>query len=131
METYVGVVWGIREGSGPLLLVTDRTPPNKAEPYGDCLTHARGHYEIWESWRRLGPAGLVRRGLPALIAWHEYEHFPRGRVVFDTTANRFTLYADRRLQERGVLSRIFEEFGLDAGDCDVRSDAHYRSVREL
>ena len=41
------------------------TPLARAEPYGDCLTHAAGHHEVWECWRRLGPTGLARRGLPA------------------------------------------------------------------
>ncbi len=122
----VGIVWGIRDGAGPLLLVTDRTPLAEAEPYGDCLTHPGGHHEVWEGWRRLGPAGLARRGLPAAIAWHEYEHFPRGRVVLDTGTGRFTLYADRRLQAPGTLRRVLRAFGLDPARCAVRCDPHYR-----
>lgn len=123
----VGIIWGVRDGAGPLLLVTDRTSLAEAEPYGDFLTHPHGHHEVWEGWRRLGPAGLARRGLPPLIAWHEYEHFPRGRVVFDTGTDRFTLYADRRLREPTVLPDVLCAFGLDPVHCTVRSDPHYRT----
>ena len=123
----VGIVWGIRDGAGSLLLVTDCMSLAKAEPYGNFLTHPRGHYEVWEGWRQLGAAGLARQGLPNLIAWHEYEHFPRGRVVFDTTIQRFTLYADRKLQAPGVLHEVLCAFDLDPTRCAVRSDPHYQS----
>ena len=125
----VGIVWGVRDGAGPLVLVTDRTPLAGAEPYGDFLTHPGGHHDVWEGWRRLGPAGLAQRGLPPLIAWHEYEHFPRGRVVFDTTTRRFTFYADRKLQAPGVLREGLRAFGLDPARCVVRPDPHYRTSR--
>ncbi len=123
----VGIVWGVQDRAAPLLLVIDRTCLLEAEPYGDFLTHPRGHHEVWEGWRRLGAGGLARRGLPTLIAWHEYEHFPRGRVVFDTTVSRFTLYADRKLQVPDVLREVLCAFGLDPKRCAVRSDPHYRS----
>lgn len=67
----VGIVRGVRDDAGPLLLVTGRTPLTAAETYGNFLTHPRGHHAAWEGWRRLGPAGLARRGLPTVIAWHE------------------------------------------------------------
>ena len=126
-ESSVGIVWGVRDADRPLLLVTDRTSLAEAERYGDFLTHPRGHHDVWERWRRLGPAGLARRGLPAAIAWHEYEHFPRGRVVFDTITDRFTLYADRRLQAPDTLPSVLCAFGLDPARCTVRSDPHYRT----
>jgi hypothetical protein len=124
----VGIVWDVRDGNGPPRLVIDGTSLVEAEPYGDFLTHARGHYEVWEGWRQLGPAGLIRRGLPPAIAWHEYEHFPRGRVVFDTTSQRFILYADRKLQRPAMLLRMLSLFGLDPALCAVRSDPHYSTT---
>lgn len=131
MLPAVGILWGVRGGERAVVLVTDLTPLAEAEPFGEFLTHPRGHYEVWEGWRRLGAAELAKRGLPAAIAWHEYEHFPRGRVVFHTVANRFTLYADRRLQTAPILARIFGAFGLDPARCEVRSDSHYRPAHDL
>lgn len=55
----VGIVWGVPDGHGPLRLAFDRTRLAVAETYGDHLTHSRGHHEVWEGWRRLGPAGLA------------------------------------------------------------------------
>ncbi|UDL93589.1 hypothetical protein LGH83_13525 [Lichenihabitans sp. PAMC28606] len=123
----VGIVWDVRDGNRPPQLVIDGTSLVEAEPYGDFLTHARGHYEVWEGWRQLGPAGLIGRGLPPAIAWHEYEHFPRGRVVFNTRSRRFTLYADSKLQGRDTRLEVLGMFGLDPLFCDVHSDSHYRT----
>jgi hypothetical protein len=125
----VGIVWGLCVDPGPMVLVTNCTRLDEAEAYGDCLTHSRGHYEVWEAWRRLGPTGLAHRGLPPVILWHEYEHFPRGRVVFETRAQRFVLYADRKLQTPGLLPRVLQCFGLGPARCAVRSDPHYRTSR--
>lgn len=121
----VGIVWCVRDGNGPRRIVIDSTPLGKAELYGDFLTYPQGHYEVWESWRQLGPAGLARRGLPTIIAWHEYEYLPRGRVVFDTRSSRFTIYADLKLQASGTLCRMLGAFNLGSVLRDVRSDRHY------
>lgn len=42
-EPCVGIFW--RVGG---VLVVDRSTLAEAEPYGDPLTHAAGHYERWE-----------------------------------------------------------------------------------
>jgi hypothetical protein len=97
-----------------------------AERYDQFLTHPGGHYEVWERWRSLGPVGLAKRGLPRQIMWHEYEEFPRGRIVFDTEAGTFMIYADLRLQSPPWLQKITHAFSLDAQRTVVRSDAHYR-----
>jgi hypothetical protein len=123
---YVGIYWFVREG-GEFRLVVDRTPLAEAEPYGKALTHPRGHYEVWERWQRLGPAGLAKAGLPTAIAWSEYEHHPRGRAVYHLPTRRFTLYADRKLQTPEFIARIADVLAIPADAYDVRSDAHYRT----
>ena len=123
----LGIFWGVRDSSASVHLVTDTTPLEQGESYGDFLTHANGHFDVWESWRRLGPAALTKRGLPQAIAWHEYEHFPRGRVVYHRLGERFTVYADRALQTDAMTARILGAFRLRHARCEIKSDAHYRS----
>ncbi|KQP48915.1 hypothetical protein ASG40_20110 [Methylobacterium sp. Leaf399] len=122
----VGIFWGVPEDDRTVL-VTHRTPLAEAESYGDCLTHPHGHNEVWEGWRRLGATALRRQGLPAAIAAHEYEVFPRGRVVYMRPAVLFTLYADRRLQRPDTVAELVRRFGLTEQRHVVRSDVHYRS----
>lgn len=123
----VGIFWGVPDG-GRTVLVIDRTTLAQAEPYGDCLTHPRGHHEVWEAWRRLGATALRRSGLPPAIASHEYEAFPRGRVVYLRGPALFTLYADRRLQWPETVGELVRLFGLTGQTHTVRSDAHYRTL---
>ncbi|WP_298951121.1 hypothetical protein [uncultured Methylobacterium sp.] len=126
LEPSVGIFWGVPDG-GRTVLVTDRTTMTEAEIYGDCLTHPRGHHEVWEAWRKLGATALRRRGLPPAIAGHEYEAFPRGRVVYMREPALFTLYADRHLQRPEMVAQIVQLFGLAGERHAVRSDAHYRT----
>lgn len=123
---HVGIFWFVPDQSGNAVLLTDRTPLPEAEPYGDCLTHARGHYEHWSELAR---ADSSKRRLPTAPARFEYEEFPRGRVVYRVPDSRFTIFADRKLFARPFIDRIIAAFGLPADACDVRPDAHYRSSR--
>ena len=111
-ETSVGVFWVI-EGR----LVVDSMPLGEAEPYGDHLTHPRSHIDVWEQWRLGGK----------VPAESEYEEFPRGRVMYNTKSQRFTLLADRCiLRDKDVVSRIMSELHLPSENADVETDAHYR-----
>ena len=123
----VGIFWGVPD-NGRTVLVTDSTTLTQAESYGDCLTHPRGHHEVWDAWRSLGATALRRRGLPPAIARHEYEAFPRGRVVYMRAPALFTLYADRRLQRPETVADLVRVFGLTEERHVVRSDAHYRTL---
>ena len=48
-EPHVGIFWLV---SGKPII--DSTPLSQAEPYGDHLTHARGHAEVWGQYQRVG-----------------------------------------------------------------------------
>jgi hypothetical protein len=117
----VGIFWRVND-----VLVVDRSTLDEGEPYGDCIGHAAGHYDRWEEWRALGAARLNAAGYPADIVPTEYDQWPRGRIVYETPARRFVLYADRRLQKPGIIDALKTAFGLKQAEVIVRSDAHYR-----
>jgi hypothetical protein len=51
----------------------------------------------------------------ALIRAHEYEDWPRGRIVFDQSKDLFVLYADRKLMLPGTIAQIQKQFSISAG----------------
>jgi len=57
MTGLVGIFWGIPGPMNSWTLLVDSSSLVEAEPYGDFLTHPRGHYEMWEEWkeRRVAP----------------------------------------------------------------------------
>lgn len=124
----VGIFWGIGSDKDHLCIVNDKTPLSEAETYGDFLTHAGGHFEFWEKLRKLSIEQIVSRGLPPVICGTEYEDFPRGRVVFNTTSRVFTIYADRRLQRGRAIHGVANAFALIDSLYTVRSDEHYRRL---
>jgi len=117
----VGIFWRVNG-----VLVVDRSTLDEAEAYGDCITHAAGHYDRWEEWRVLGAARLASIGYPGHIASTEYDQWPRGRIVYEVPTQRFVLYADRRLQKPDTVDALKTAFGLIQAKVMVRSDAHYR-----
>ena len=127
MTGSVGIFWGIPEPGGSWTILADATSLTEAEPYGDFLTHSRGHYDVWTQWQRTRATPGASRFISQAIANHEYEFFPRGRIVYNTGTGRFILYADLRLQQESTIARIASEFELAAGTFVVRSDEHYRS----
>jgi hypothetical protein len=118
----VGIFWRV---SGHV--VADFAAVNDAVQYGDCVTHATGHYDLWQQWQALGSKVLVATGLPKSILLTEYDEWPRGRVVYETPANRFVLYADRRLQRPDIIVALKTIFGIATANVIVKSDLHYRT----
>jgi hypothetical protein len=57
---------------------------------------------------------------------HEYEDWPRGRIVFDRSRDLFILYADRKLMTPATIARIKTQFHLPA--AETQSDWHYQST---
>jgi hypothetical protein len=127
-DACVGIYWGLIGSGQNLELITDMTNLLEAERYGEFLTHPRGHYDVWEAWRDLGPRGFEKLKLPKLIAWTEYETPPRGRVVYNTQAKHFIIYADRRLQRASYVRQIADCFRLPPSSFSTASDAHYTDI---
>lgn len=122
----VGILWLI-PSAGNTVLFTQRSALKDAEPYGDCLTHPIGHYELWERLRGQPFHALKKRGLPIEIKSAEYEFYPRGRVVYEKPLDTFIIYADIRLHLSHVISTIIGTFHLSGHATIVRSDPHYRT----
>jgi hypothetical protein len=109
---HVGIFW-LLNGK----LVFDSTPLGEAEPYGGHLTHPRSHIAVWGQWRLGG----------RVPGESEYEEFPRGRVMFNTKTQRFTLLADRCiLRDKDMVSRVMSELHLPSKNTHKGTDAHYR-----
>ena len=107
MTGSVGIFWGIPEPDGSWTILTDKTSLAEAEPYGEFLGHSKAHYRVWSQWQRPGAERAVTsRSVRQAIADHEYEFFPRGRIVYNTVTSSFILYADRRLQQEATIARI-------------------------
>ncbi|MGB8900757.1 MAG: hypothetical protein WCC90_16630 [Methylocella sp.] len=119
----VGIFWRVNG-----VLVIDRSTLDEAEPYGEFITHAAGHYERWQEWQELGGARLVAKGYPDRISSTEYDQWPRGRIVYETPMRRFVIYADRRLQKPDIIGALKTAFGLTESELivTIRSDSHYR-----
>ncbi len=111
LEPSVGIFWYFERR-----LLTDCTPLSQAEPYGDCLTHPRGHYQYWTTLQR---SGSVPRDI-------EYEEPPRGRTLFDRRRDRYVLLADACiLRRRGLIQQIMAKMHLPAPRTDIGRDPHY------
>jgi hypothetical protein len=111
-QPHVGIFWLV-DGK----LVIDSVPLSEAEPYGDHLTHPRSHIDVWEQWRLAGK----------VPGESEYEEFPRGRVMYNTKTQKFTLLADRCiLRDKDVVSRVMSKLHLPSENMDKGTDAHYR-----
>ncbi|MCL1824805.1 MAG: hypothetical protein FWG26_02505 [Betaproteobacteria bacterium] len=126
MAGSVGIFWGIPESRNTWILLIDSTSLEEADPYGDFLTHPRGHYEVWEQWKERHAVPSAGKSVLHTIDCHEYEDFPRGRIVYEVKSKRFIVYADQRLQQKSIVAEIANKFGLPAGAFVVRSDLHYR-----
>jgi len=115
-ELHVGIFW-LLDGT----LLTDSTPLNQAEPYGDQLTHPRSHIDVWDCWQKLGK-------VPVDVP---YEEPPRGRVVFNRKTSQSVLLADKCILERkSIVAEITKALVLPK-NVTLGSDSHYRCSKCL
>ena len=68
-----------------------------------------------------------RLGYPPAVRFTEYDDWPRGRIVYEVRESRFSLYCDRRIQDRpDAMDGLIDAFGLRDFPVEIRSDRHYR-----
>jgi hypothetical protein len=116
-ESTVGIFWLFRGR-----LITDLISLSAAEPYGQCLTHPRGHLRVWTD--------LQSRGVVPVDV--EYEEPPRGRTLYDKSRDRFVLLADPCILKReAVVRRIMTNMHLPDAKTETGRDAHYRCAKCL
>jgi hypothetical protein len=124
----LGIFWPVQMSNGGARLLAAGCPLDQAEPYGDCLTYGPGHYKTWAHWPR---DRTVDPALRAIVRSHEYEDWPRGRIVFDLVRDLFILYADRKLMTPAIIARIKAQFHLPAERSEVTSDFHIETPNAL
>jgi hypothetical protein len=108
----VGIVYVI---DGALYL--ECTPVAEAEAYGDFQTHPHGHLEWWPR--------LVRR--LKLLCPPSYDYYPRGRVNYARSEERYQLYLDRcLLKEPHMVQSILQRMRLANQEVAIVADEHYQ-----
>lgn len=126
----VGIFWFVPDRAHARM-IADATPLESAEPYGAFLTHPLGHYHFWTTLQRLPPDVLHARIGVATPHHHEYEDWPRGRIVHHRPTGRFIIYADAQLHRPAFIAEIVRAFDLADTSYDVRRDVHYSRARRL
>jgi hypothetical protein len=121
----LGIFWYVEHPRGNSHLISASCPLEQAEEYGDFLTFAAGHYELWEKLRTDLKAAPALRAIVHLFA---YEAWPRGRIVFNRPRDRFIIYADRKLLNPRFISQIQARFNLPPERVETATDEHYRST---
>lgn len=92
-------------------------PLSHASEYGNALEHG-GH---WEYWDKL----LPQTSNQFLLKDHEYDRFPRGRVLYFKNKQKIVVYADRCLWELQSQRMVQSAFGIHSSIQFV-ADSHYR-----
>jgi hypothetical protein len=97
--------------------VINSTALSMSEDYGAFKVHPEDHCSVWEKLQQSG-------AVPADVA---YEECPRGRLMYDTKARRFSLLADECiLKNKGVIRDIISKMNLPGKNTDMETDSHYR-----
>jgi hypothetical protein len=115
-ESRVGIFWLLADGS----LLVDSSTLAAAEKYGDCLTHSRSHIDVWAEFQSSG----------RVAADVEYEEYPRGRVIFDKSEDRYVILADHCiLRSKDLIRKISSSMNLTGTSTETSPDLHYRCSR--
>lgn len=95
----------------------DALPVDEGEPYGDAIQYS-GHYDFHET---LTPKTSAEFRFKS----HDYDFYPRGRVVYFQASGTFTLYVDPCLTAEDT-NQLLTLFNLDGLKVNIAADEHYR-----
>jgi hypothetical protein len=128
----VGIFWFVPANIFAMsAIVTDMTPLNEVSVYDGRAVHARRHQEFWSNLACLGAKGLRSQGLPRSIAGAAFDTYPRGRIEFYVSRERFVIYADSRIHEWAYMQYVIAFFGLSYGNYTIEADQEYTSDQPL
>ena len=113
MEPHVGIIFLAPDDR----LHIDSTPAAVATPYGNLMTHEKGHPDYWEELQR---NGLVPKDF-------EYDEVARGRVTWNPRCGIAFLMLDHCILRRpDLVKQIREAMHLPLGAAtEVSVDSHY------
>jgi hypothetical protein len=116
----VGIFWFIQQpGASPTLLASG-VPVESGERYGEHINHPGEHLRYWRGIKlRLSPFFHDCEGRDWLL----------GRVIYNTTTQRFDVYLNEQLQTPEFQSEILSCFNLPKGKTAFASDTHYADAR--
>lgn len=120
-EPCVGIFWVLPGDQ----VVGDITPVSEAENYGGVLNGKNDHYQFWSTLQR------AYKGMPD-IADHEYDYWPRGRVMKNSETGEFYVLADKQVAWNSIrLRKVTREFSVPFRNAVVNTDDHYRAKGDL
>lgn len=104
LQNRVGMFFCVK---GKLLLYTCTF--DEAVPYGDFLNYPLSHDAIWSKYHQ--KENCV-----------DFDYWPRGRLIYNRTENRFLLYYDTcaELQARELMKMF------DDANVSLERDEHYQ-----
>ncbi len=111
-QPRVGIFWVVEDQ-----LIIDSVPVSEASEIDGKRDHDASH---WNHWERVCDSQKN-------LSQFSYDHFPRGRVIYDAKADRFNIFADKCiLKNTYTLGRLHHAMHLPESKTRPNSDAHYR-----
>jgi hypothetical protein len=122
-EPCLGFFWvlPVNDHKEEFALAAVIAPVSQIPVIGGFRTVDQGHVDIWP---------LLCATLPHLTEY-EYEDFPRGRVNWRASDDRFLLLMDRKLFRPIVERSLMTRFALPDDKTLTMQDSHYVSGQSL
>jgi hypothetical protein len=94
------------------LVLADLVDLEDAEIYGDCKIGINSHLDVWDKKYE----GIYNK---------PYDYYPRGRVVYRFKENKFIVYADQCIGDKGI-AEVLRVFDIENQNFSIdQTDEHY------